>query len=210
MPQYLATCSWDRPGLDPYSGPASEAINRYRDVFTPAQIASLQRMAAERKFTERVFIDRDQVIGARYRYGAALERMHFGAGKVCGRTTRSGWPAGYRMEAVTLVVPGATHALILPAGCGNWSLVRLLPAVLDEWTPAVEAPAERPLTPREQFDAQRAEASRPRIWLGQGDALPWVPDGQPEAASAVPEPPTWGVLAFAALGFVLARRQRGR
>lgn len=122
-PSSAAACSWDRPGLDPFRGDLVQAVDRYTDIPVAVRQTLKRRMAA-RQYDEIASIRRDSIEG-RYRYGAELRGMHFGDGRVCNTTTRSGWSANHVERGLVYCESG--HCLIVPTVCRNLSRVTRAP-----------------------------------------------------------------------------------
>jgi hypothetical protein len=120
------TCSWDRPGQNPYTGSTAAAIDRYTDI--PAAVRStLKRRIGEHQSDDQVSITRDSIAG-KSQYNPAIRDMHFGAASVCGTVTRSKW-AESRAEPAAVYCVGE-HCILVPKICGNVSRIsRLAPAV---------------------------------------------------------------------------------
>ncbi|WP_332851621.1 MHFG family PEP-CTERM protein [Duganella sp. S19_KUP01_CR8] len=129
------SCSWDRPGVNPYTGKTAAAIDRYTDI--PASVRStLKRRMEEGQSDDKVTITRDGING-KNQYDPAIRDMHFGAASVCATVTRSKW-SEKRQE------PGAVycvdqHCILVPRICGNVSRINRLPAVAK--APAAAPPA---------------------------------------------------------------------
>lgn len=127
------SCSWDRPGVNPYTGKTAAAIDRYTDI--PANVRStLKRRMEEGQSDDQVTITRDGISG-KNQYDPAIRDMHFGAASVCATVTRGKW-SEKRQE------PGAVycvdqHCILVPRICGNVSRINRLPAV-------AKAPAAAP------------------------------------------------------------------
>jgi PEP-CTERM motif len=233
-----ASCSWDSPGQDKYTGGPAQALEAYRGLFTESQFAELQAMMATRRFTEQVVITRDTIVGSSglYSYAPEIRDMHFGAGAVCTNTTRTGWAAGATMRAIVLAPSGANDALLLPEGCGNWARVQIRrasvpagPSPLDGWTtgagrsaapaPSVGPTPEEPrqdrpaMTDREKFDAQRKARSTPQLWTGQGTGTPRAapqiePDAGGQLVLTVPEPSSGWMVGMALAAGLVATRRK--
>lgn len=118
----LPTCSWDRPGVNPFMGNVVASVDRYTDIPEPVRATLKKRMAA-RQYDEIAAIKRDTIEG-RHRY-SDLREMHFGQGQICRTVTRSNWtPAN---EERGLVYCESGHCLIVPTVCRNVSRVTRLP-----------------------------------------------------------------------------------
>ncbi|MCU6497122.1 MHFG family PEP-CTERM protein [Rugamonas sp. A1-17] len=117
------SCSWDHPGVNPYTGQISAAIDRYTDI--PAAVRStLKRRMEEGQSDDKVTITRDGISG-KNKYDPAIRDMHFGAASVCATVTRSKW-SPQRQE------PGAVycvdeHCILVPQICGNVSRISRKP-----------------------------------------------------------------------------------
>lgn len=120
------SCSWDHPGVNPYTGKTAAAIDRYTDI--PAAVRStLKRRMEEGQSDDKVIITRDGISG-KNQYDPAIRDMHFGAASVCATVTRSKW-AEQRQE------PGAVycvdqHCILVPKICGNVSRINRVPAAV--------------------------------------------------------------------------------
>ena len=131
------SCSWDRPGANPYTGNSAAAIDRYTDI--PAKVrGTLKRRMAENQSDDAVLITRDGITG-KNQYDPAIRDMHFGAASVCATVTRAKW-SERRQE------PGAVycvdqHCILVPRICGNVSRVTRLPAAAPARAPAAAPPA---------------------------------------------------------------------
>ncbi len=120
------SCSWDRPGANPYTGTAAAAIDRYTDIPERTRVKLKHRLTYGNP-DETVSITRDAITG-KYAYDPEIRDMHFGPASVCHTVTRSKW-------AATRDEPGAVycvdqHCILVPKICGNVSrIVRPRPAV---------------------------------------------------------------------------------
>ncbi|MQA36613.1 MHFG family PEP-CTERM protein [Rugamonas aquatica] len=120
------SCSWDHPGVNPYTGKTAAAIDRYTDI--PAAVRStLKRRMEEGQSDDKVIITRDGISG-KSQYDPAIRDMHFGAASVCATVTRSKW-AEQRQE------PGAVycvdqHCILVPKICGNVSRINRAPVAV--------------------------------------------------------------------------------
>jgi len=135
------TCSWDRPGQNPYTGSTAAAIDRYTDI--PAAVrGTLKRRIEERQPDDNVNITRDS-IGGRSQYNPAIRDMHFGAASVCGAVTRTKW-ADTRSEPAAVYCVGE-HCILVPKICGNVSRIsRLAPAVAQKPATSITSAAAPP------------------------------------------------------------------
>jgi PEP-CTERM motif len=161
----LASCSWDRPGRDPFMGDVVAAVDRYRDIPTAVRDKLKQRMRA-RQYDDLVDIRRDEIKG-QFQYAAAIRDMHFGSGRVCREVTRARWTA--RMHERGLVYCEAEHCILVPTICRNVSRIDRQPGLVAG--DALEAP---PPTVPEPGLASAARATP------AGDAVP------PANAAATP------------------------
>ena len=131
------SCSWDRPGANPYTGTAAAAIDRYTDIPERTRVKLKHRLNHGNP-DDTVNITRDAITG-KYAYDAQIRDMHFGAASVCHTVTRNKWAAS-RSE------PGAVycveqHCILVPKICGNVSrIVRPRPAVAQLPPPAAATP----------------------------------------------------------------------
>lgn len=158
--QLQPTCSWDRPGANPYTGSTSAAIERYTDI--PEQVRrTLIRRMEERQSDDQVRITRDAIVG-KNQYEPAIRYMHFGAASVCASVTRNQW-SQERQEPGAVYCVGE-YCILVPRICGNVSRITRLPAART---------ASAPATPAAPAAAQRdlGEALNARD-LGLADAAP--------------------------------------
>ena len=118
------SCSWDRPGHNPYRGSIGAAIDRYTDI-PPAVASTLKRRMTEQQPDDNVIITRDAITG-RERYAAQIRDMHFGAASVCHSVTRSGW-SERRQEPAKVYCVGQV-CILVPKICGNISRITRLEA----------------------------------------------------------------------------------
>jgi hypothetical protein len=119
----LPSCSWDKPGNDPFMGNVVEAVERYTNIPLEVRDRLKQRMAA-RQYDEIVTIRRDSITG-QHRYAADIRDMHFGSGRVCRTVSRAAW-APTAVER-GLVYCEADHCIVVPTVCRNVSRITRLP-----------------------------------------------------------------------------------
>ena len=191
----VSTCSWDRPGHDPFQGDVVAAVDHYTDL--PAEVrAALKRRLAAHDYDEIVTIRRDRIDGRRM-YAPALAQMHFGRDQVCGRVTRAGWSAGASQRAQVVCEAGACVAV--PFICGNLSRITRLDAQVPSAAAqgSFETAASKPEAPPPETQVQAHVELMAECFLNC-TALP----------PPVPEPGVWALLG-AGLGFTaFAARRR--
>ena len=115
----MPSCSWDRPGHDPFTGDVVNAVDRYRDI--PADVrARLKARMAKRDYDDVVSIRRDSITG-KSRYGSTIHDMHFGTRRVCHSVTRDSWTPS--MEERGLVYCDGGQCILVPTVCRNVSRI---------------------------------------------------------------------------------------
>ena len=115
------TCSWDRPGVDPFMGDVVAAVDRYQDI-APDVRARLQARMAKREYDDVVSIRRDSITGrAKARYGSTIRDMHFGTAKICHSVSRAAWSE--QMQERGLVYCESGHCILVPTVCRNVSRI---------------------------------------------------------------------------------------
>ncbi len=119
----LPSCSWDRPGADPFMGDVVAAVDRYKDIPAPVRAALKKRMAL-RQYDEMATIRRDSISGLQ-RYSPEIRDMHFGQGRMCRTVTRAAWSPTTVERG--LVYCESEHCIIVPTVCRNVSRVTRLP-----------------------------------------------------------------------------------
>lgn len=225
----LPSCSWDRPGADPYMGSIEAAVDRYRDI--PVEVRDrLKAKMRKRAYDDIATITRDKIEGKRSY--SNLRDMHFGNGRICRQVTRGKWKPDALERG--LVYCEGDHCLIVPTVCRNVS--RVTPDTLEIETAAgrEEEPVDPPsgaganmlggqrfiddtgplamqrlsLDPPEElsFDPPAA-GDPPTLPELPRDPLPPVPP--PVPPPPIPEPSTWALMAMGlALVTATARRRR--
>jgi hypothetical protein len=118
----LPTCSWDRPGANPFMGDVVAAVDRYTDIPAPVRARLKARMEA-RQYDEIAAIRRDTVTGKR-KYAPEIRDMHFGQGTLCRTVTRSKWSDDTVERG--LVYCEAGHCILVPTVCRNVSRIKRL------------------------------------------------------------------------------------
>lgn len=118
-PARLQSCSWDRPGHNPYMGDFSSAIDRYTDI-APAVRERLKQRVAARQYDEMVSIRRDSIVGKDV-YQSAIRDMHFGNGSICNTVTRNKWADD--AEERGLVYCESGECILVPTVCRNVSRI---------------------------------------------------------------------------------------
>jgi hypothetical protein len=114
----LPSCSWDRPGVNPFMGNVVAAVDRYADIPAPTRAALKARMA-KRQYDDIATITRDGIAGQQ-RY-TDLRDMHFGGGRVCQTVTRERWTPSTQERGLVYCEDG--HCIIVPTVCRNVSRV---------------------------------------------------------------------------------------
>ncbi len=233
----LPSCSWDRPGVDPYMGSIEAAVDRYRDIPPPVRARLKEKMRA-RAYDDIASITRDKIQGKRSY--SNLRDMHFGNGRVCRQVGRTKW----KPDAIErgLVYCEGEHCLIIPTVCRNVSRVTpsseidIETAVGREVDPpspsataessllggqaALEDPTRLPLAMREPEPAPTpaplggdGTPTFAPFSMGGGGPPPDSlrgPLGDPYTGAPlpVPEPSTWALMALGLA--VVARKARRR
>lgn len=114
----LPSCSWDRPGVNPFQGDVVAAVDRYQDIPSATRDALKKRMA-KRNYDEIATIRRDSIEGS-HRY-TDLRDMHFGKGQICSSVTRDKWKPQKQERGLVYCEDG--HCIIVPTACRNVSRV---------------------------------------------------------------------------------------
>ena len=162
----LPSCSWDRPGVNPFMGDVVAAVDRYQDI-PAATRAKLKTRMQKRQYDEMVEIRRDAILG-KGSYRSEIRDMHFGAGSVCRTVTRSKWTDQTTERGLVYCEDG--QCILVPTVCRNVSRIERAPArAAAAEPPLAKAPEEMPL----EFEPPAAGA--PEGALGGG--APSTPPG---------------------------------
>jgi hypothetical protein len=135
----VATCSWDRPGHNPFMGDVVASIDRYVEIPTPVRIKLKERMRQHR-YDDLVSIRRDSIEGKR-RYEPQIRDMHFGWDRVCSQVSRSGWSDAMRERGLVYCESG--HCILVPTVCRNVSRIALAPDATSAASEGVADETER-------------------------------------------------------------------
>lgn len=122
----VASCSWDRPGHNPFMGDVVTSIDRYTDIPANVRMRLKQRMQA-RQYDDFVDIRRDGISG-RASYEPTIRDMHFGLDRVCQQVTRERWTAQTHERGV--VYCEQEHCILVPTVCRNVSRITRRPALV--------------------------------------------------------------------------------
>lgn len=118
----IESCSWDRPGHNPFTGDVVAAVDRYTDI--PASTRSkLKKRMKLRRYDEIVAIRRDSITGSGT-YAPEIRDMHFGRGQVCATVTRARWPDDAVERGLVYCEDG--HCILVPTVCRNVSRITRL------------------------------------------------------------------------------------
>lgn len=142
----LKSCSWDRPGKDPYMGELPSAVDRYIDL-SPEVRTKLKDRIAKQQYDDVVEIKRDAIVGSgKFVYASQIRDMHFGdKGRMCSTVTRQRWTSTTTERGLVYCESG--QCVMVPTVCRNVSRVAARPvAVAEKGTgaPAAAPPAEAP------------------------------------------------------------------
>jgi hypothetical protein len=138
----LDSCSWNRPGVNPFMGDVVAAVDRYTDI--PADVrARLKARMAKREYDDMVSIRRDSIDGrAGQQYGSTIRDMHFGTHQICRAVTRTAWTAGMKERGLVYCEGG--QCILVPTVCRNVSRISRRAVDADH----AEAPgADEPVPP---------------------------------------------------------------
>lgn len=223
------SCSWDQPGVNPYTGNAAAAIDRYADL-SPATRAELKRRVAAKQPDDMVSISRDAITssGSKGEYDPVIRDMHFGAASMCRTVTRNKWSKSRREDGAVYCVDD--QCVLVPKICGNFSRisrrggtpvaheaaegvggrapiqiaaaapVALLPEVVAPLA-VRSAPPEQGFAPVPYGPPPGFVNTSPPFEVHNGVPLPPQTPPVPPVAPPVPEADTWAML-LAGLGFV--------
>ena len=169
----LPSCSWDRPGHNPFMGDVVAAVDRYSDIPAPVRAKLKARMAA-RQYDEIVSIGRDSIKG-KARYGSQITGMHFGTGQVCATVSRAEWSSVSQERGLVYCESG--HCILVPTVCRNVSRIEredqaVAGVVADDGDPAAGNPggAVAAAAPAAGVPAAPAAAAAPDARAAQSPA----------------------------------------
>ncbi len=131
------SCTWDKPGQNPFMGDVVAAVDRYTDI-APDVRERLRARMVRRAYDDIVTIRRDSIAG-RGRYDSAIRDMHFGARQLCHSVSRSGWRPD--MQERGLVYCDSGQCILVPTVCRNVSRI----ARHDDAAKRADAAEEAPL-----------------------------------------------------------------
>ena len=193
----LPSCSWDKPGADPYMGSMEAAVDRYRDI--PIEVRErLKARMRTRAYDDVAAITRDRIEGKRSY--SNLRDMHFGNGRICRQVTRTKWLSSAVERG--LVYCEGEHCLIVPTVCRNVSRVTAADtSPLNDDTAA--GPREDPIDPPsganmlggQRFVDEQGPLAMRRLQLEPPPGSPELPpladvtDAEPRPDPPPPSPP---------------------
>ena len=128
----LPQCSWDRPGVNPFTGDVVAAVDHYPDIPAATRAKLKARMKA-RSYDDIAVIERDGIKG-KGSYAPEIRDMHFGPGAVCRTVSRTKWTATMQERGLVYCEDG--QCILVPTVCRNVSRIRRLEK------PAAVAPAQ--------------------------------------------------------------------
>jgi hypothetical protein len=223
-----ASCAWEAPGADRYTGNVPAAVDHYTDW--PASVReSLKQRMERRQYDEVVTIRRDSIDGAS-RYASSIRDMHFGSkGKVCATVDRSMWEASAVERG--LVYCEGDSCVLVPTVCGNVSRITRLPDPLPPPTYTQGPPVTFNAPPVQDMPSEYVppaivppttftEGSGPPPWMPppvwieppHWDSPPWMPPVfvtppslPPVVPTPVPEPGTWALMLLGLVGVATRR-----
>ncbi len=115
----LGSCTWDRPGINPFMGDVVGAVDRYIDIAPDIRERIKARMV-RRDYDDVVSIKRESITG-RARYGNTIRDMHFGDRQLCHSVSRSAWSP--QMQERGLVYCDSGQCILVPTVCRNVSRI---------------------------------------------------------------------------------------
>lgn len=195
----VASCSWDRPGHNPFMGNVVAAVDRYADIPPAVRQRLKQRMQA-RQYDDLADIRRDDIIGA-HRYEPTIRDMHFGLGRVCREVTRAKWSPTAHERGLVYCEEG--HCILVPTVCRNVSRIQRRPTLVagaQVGTPEQETPETAP-----RSFAQGVDSAALPLWPTGGSVSGAAPDDPDAPAPSGPSPwwpsPPGGGGPIAVVGF---------
>jgi hypothetical protein len=193
----LPSCSWDKPGADPYMGSMEAAVDRYRDI-PPDVRDRLKARMRTRAYDDIATIGRDKIEGKRSY--SNLRDMHFGNGRICRQVTRTKWLSSAVERG--LVYCEGEHCLIVPTVCRNVSRVTAADtSPLNDDTAAgprddpIDPPSSANMLGGQRFDDEQGPLAMRRLQLEPPPGSPELPpladvtDGGPRPDPPPPGPP---------------------
>ncbi len=118
----VPVCSWDHPGVNPFTGDVAAAVDDYKDI-PAATRAKLKSRMLKRDYDEIVLIEKGSVTGLA-EYGAEIRDMHYGQGNVCRTVTRAKWAPTMQERGLVYCEDG--QCILVPTICRNVSRVTRL------------------------------------------------------------------------------------
>jgi hypothetical protein len=192
----LPSCSWDKPGADPYMGSMEAAVDRYRDI-PPDVRDRLKARMRTRAYDDIATIGRDKIEGKRSY--SNLRDMHFGNGRICRQVTRTKWLSTAVERG--LVYCEGEHCLIVPTVCRNVSRVTAADTspLNDDTAGGREDPIDPPsganMLGGQRFDDEQGPLAMRRLQLEPPPGSPELPpladvtDAEPRPDPPPPSPP---------------------
>lgn len=210
----IASCSWDRPGHNQFTGDVVASVDRYTDIAAPTR-AKLKRRMAARAYDEIVTIRRDAIYGSAV-YLPEIRDMHFGSGRVCRSVTRAKWSDSMVERGLVYCEDG--QCILVPTVCRNVSRITKIddggPIDISpsaggglRYQPLVLTPVSEPHKPPPDVSWQEMARS-PIVPTGQASVDRWayspIVTGAPLIYQVSPTPPVNEPAAAAMLAIGVA------
>jgi len=213
----VASCDWNSPGVDRYTGTAEAAIHSYADIPKPIRDRLSAKMAA-RQYDDQVVIKRNAIKSVKTgtEYAPQMWDMQFGSkGKICQSVNRTKWADN--TEEGGLIYCHGSHCLIVPAVCGNIARVsKRNKDIVEDNTPI----------PLDSFEKLANETPAPVIQTSDAPTFAESAQGQAvttaiyshtsisqyssssEVVAAVPEPETYMLMLIGLATVILMKRRK--
>lgn len=179
-----ASCNWNNPGADRYTGDQAEALNNYKDI--PEEIRNILKKKINRhQYDDQITISRIGMVG-KYNYNNGRD-MHWGQNKMCkGEFSISKW--NYMHTEAALVYTHNGYSIAIPSICGNVFRLDILAG--NKNTPAGGGSIPETFIPQVMPTPPQEETSTPEGGGGSSTStVPSVnwPSDKPTQNSLIPE-----------------------